>query len=272
MSKILKYISSLVLCFVAVYSVQAQKTKTETKTKIVADTIKTPLFNGFTVQGDLISAVSSLTSKGETYSYEGALQADFKHKYFPVLEFGYAGADKLTSYNTGFKANALFGRLGLDFNMISQKKDKKPTNNLFLVGFRLGMSKFNYNITNVSITDDYWGGSQAVPYNNISTTKVWYELVAGIRVEVIKDIFMGWTVRSKSLISKDADGNVTPWYIPGFGTNNGNANTAINYTIGYKFQLPFKRKSAVKAKKPNTEIKPDTKPDTKPRNNNQQIK
>ena len=264
MSKILKYISSLILCFVVVHSVQAQKAKA----KIVPDSIKAPLFNGFTVQGDLISAISSLTSNGDTYSYEGSLQADFKHKYLPVFEFGYAGADKLTSDNIGFKTNALFGRLGLDFNLISQKKDKKPTNNLFLVGFRVGMSNFNYNITNVSITDDYWGGSQAVPYNNISTTKVWYEIVAGVRVEVIKDIFMGWTVRTKSLISKDADGNVTPWYIPGFGTNNGSGNTAINYTIGYKFQLPFKRKSSVKIKKPNAEIKALTKIG----NNNQQTK
>lgn len=270
MSKILKYISSLILCFVVVYSVQAQKTKTEakTKTKIVADTIKTPLFNGITVQGDLISAASSMLSSGETYSYEGALQADFKHKYLPVLEFGYAGADKLTSDNIGFKTNALFGRLGLDFNLISQKKDKKPTTNLFLVGFRLGMSKFNYNITNVSITDDYWGGSQAMLYNNLSTTKIWYEIVVGIRVEVIKNIFMGWTVRSKSLLSKDADGNVTPWYIPGFGINNGKSNTVINYTIGYKFQLPSKRKSFGSIKKPNAEIRPET----KLKNNNQQTK
>jgi hypothetical protein len=249
MLRTFKYISSLVLCLLVVYSAQAQK-KINPKTKLVTDTIKVPFFNGITVLGDAASVANSFLSKGDTYSYEAALQADFKHKYFPIFELGYAGADKLTVENVGFKTNGLFGRAGIDFNMLKQKKDSKRTTNLLLLGLRLGMSSFNYNISNVNIADDYWGGStQALNYNNISTTKIWYELTAGIRVEVLKNMFMGWTIRSKTLISKDVDGAVTPWYIPGFGINKG-SNLGISYTIGYKFQLPTKKRQPVKVVQP----------------------
>jgi hypothetical protein len=249
MQRTFKYISSLVLCLLVVYSAQAQK-KINPKTKLVTDTIKVPFFNGISVQGDVASMASSFLSNGDTYSYEAAVQADFKHKYFPVFELGYAGADKLTIEKVGFKTNAFFGRAGIDFNVLKQKKDSKPTTNLLLVGLRLGMANFNYNTSNIAIADDYWGGStQTINYDNISTTKIWYEITAGIRVEILKNIFMGWTVRSKTLISKDVDGVVTPWYIPGFGINK-SSNLGFNYTIGYKFQLPAKKKQPAKAKQP----------------------
>ena len=57
---------------------------------------------------------------------------------------------------------------------------------------------------------------------------------------------MGWTIRLKTLVSKNADGAITPWYIPGFGTNK-SSNLGLNYTVGYKFQLPAKKKLPVKA-------------------------
>lgn len=233
MQRIFVYTSSLILCLF-VSMAQAQKT---IKTPEI---IKTPFFNGITVQADVASVATSLLSNGDTYSYEVSAQADFRHKLFPVIEIGYAGADKLTTDNIGFKTNGLFERIGLDINMISQKKDSKPTTSLFLLGFRLGMSNFNYDISNITITDEYWGGTQSVPYNNVSTTKFWYELTAGIRVEVVKDIYMGWTVRKKKLLNKDADGSVTPWYIPGFGISDNSL--GFNYTIGYKLHLPAKKK------------------------------
>jgi hypothetical protein len=53
------------------------------------------------------------------------------------------------------------------------------------------MSNFNYDISNVVITDDYWGGSEVIPYNNVNAIKVWYEIIAGVRVEVFKNVYMG---------------------------------------------------------------------------------
>lgn len=199
------------------------------------DTVKVRFFNGIRLDVDLVPLASSFLSTHETYSYEVALQSDLKHKYFPVVEIGYGGADKISSTNIGYKTDAVFGRVGLDFNIMKEKKSVKPTNNLFLAGIRVGFSSFKYNITDVSIVNDYWGENQTLNYENIPATRVWIEFVAGMRVEIFKNVFLGWTVKNKSTSSEDVAGKFKPWYIPGFGLNTGNANWEVNYCLGYKF-------------------------------------
>ena len=227
MQSIYKYLISLLLCLL-VYSTQAQD---KNKDSIQ---VKTKWWNGLTVQADIASLVSSSLSAGETYSMEGAGQINFKNKYYPIFELGFAGANKTSNEDINFKTNGLFGRVGVDFNLRKSKEGAKLTNNLFLAGVRLGMSSFAYDITNIIIKDDYWGGSETLNFNNQLTTKVWYEIVLGVKVEVFKNTYMGWTVRNKHLLSKDISGEVFPWYIPGFGKNN-TTNWGISYSLGYRF-------------------------------------
>ncbi len=234
MQRTFVFISSLIVCMFSV-GIDAQKTK-----KPEVD--QTPFFNGITIQADVASTISSVLSGGEIYSYEGSAQVDLKHKFFPVFEIGYGGANKISNNDINFKTNGLFSRIGIDINLLSPKKDEAPTSNLFLAGVRLGMSNFPYSISNAIITDDYWGGSQSINYTNNISTKLWYEIVAGVRVEVTKSVFMGWTVRIRNLLSKDVTGEVSPWYIPGYGTNADN-NWGFNYVIGYKFQIPTVKKT-----------------------------
>jgi len=227
MQSIYKFIISLILCLVVTTTIAQDKNK---------DTIavKTKWWSGVTLQVDVASMIGSALSKGETYSLEGAAQIDIKNKYYPIVEIGFAGANKTSSEDINFKTNGLFGRVGVDFNMKKAKPDSKPSNNLFTAGLRLGMTRFAYNINNIVITDDYWGNSELLNFNNQITSKFWYEIVLGVKVEVFKNTYMGWTVRNKQLISKDASGEVFPWYIPGYGINQSSL-WGINYIVGYKF-------------------------------------
>jgi hypothetical protein len=195
---------------------------------------KTPLINGFTIQADIASIVSSALSKGETYSAEGGLQINLKHKYYPIVELGFGGANKISNDDRRFNAYGLFGRIGADINLLKKKEDAKPSKNLFLAGARIGFTNFSYDISNISIANDYWGGTEMLNYPNRNATKVWVELVAGVRVEVFKNIFLGWTVRNKNLLNKDTEGEISSWYIPGFGINSPRT-WGFNYTIGYQF-------------------------------------
>jgi hypothetical protein len=230
MRRIFVYISSILLCLLLT-TVSAQKKKNK---PIVVPPDSTVWLNGFTVQADVGSLITSTLMSGDSYSSEAAIQMDLKHRIFPTFELGVAGANKLTPDNIGFKTNGTFERLGVDFNLRKRKIDSKPTNNLFIAGLRIGMSHFNYNVTNVQVTNDYWGGSVPLNYMNQTSSKIWYEIVVGVQVEVLKNVFMGWTIRNKNLISQDIPGVIAPWYIPGFGQNNG-SNWGFNYTLGYHF-------------------------------------
>ncbi|NDP20755.1 MAG: hypothetical protein GZ091_06715 [Paludibacter sp.] len=205
-----------------------------------SELVKTLLLNGFTVQADIASIVSSILSKGETYSTEGSVQLDIKHKYYPIVEVGFGGANKLSVDNIDFKTNGLFGRFGVDINLLKQKKDAKASNNLFLAGARIGVSNLRYDITNISITDNYWGGAEILNFNDRPATKVWFEIVAGVRVEVFRNVFMGWTIRNKNLLNQDKEGEISSWYIPGFGINS-SSTWGFNYTLGYRFNTSIKK-------------------------------
>jgi len=232
MLRIFTYISSLFFCLM-VFPLQAQKTSK------VVEIDNTPLLNGVTIQADIASLIGSALLSKETYSSEIGVQVDLKQKFFPILELGYAGANKTSIDNVSFQTKGMFSRLGVDFNLLSPKKDQKPSTNLFLAGLRLGMSSFKYDLNNLVITDNYWGGSEILNYPNTSNIKIWYEIVLGIRVEVVRDLFMGWSVRTKNLINQDVTGQISPWYIPGFGINNGSS-WGLNYTIGYKLNIHSK--------------------------------
>jgi len=239
MRRIFVFISSFLLCTLVSTTI-AQKKK-----QIIVPPDSTKLLNGFTVHIDAASVVTSAFMNNSTYSTEGGIQMDLKHRIFPTFEIGMAGANKLTPDNIRYKTNGLFERIGVDFNLGKKKKDTKPTNNLFTAGIRIGRSNFNYDVTNLKITDDYWGGTEAINYLSQPVTKIWYEIVVGVQVEVFRNFYMGWAIRDKNLFSKDVPGEVAPWYIPGFGLNNGTS-WGFNYTIGYHF---FSQKKSLKNNK-----------------------
>jgi hypothetical protein len=189
--------------------------------------------HGIRAEVDLSSIVKSAISK-ETYSFEGAVQANILHKYFPVIELGYAGANHFANNDINFKTNSLFGRAGVDFKILNSKPDEEPAPHLLLFGVRLGMSPFNYNISNIQIVDNYWNETQTFDFHNNKTFKMWFEVAASVRVELLKNIFMGWTVRFKGKFAEDKQGQINAWYIPGYGVNN-DSHWDFNYSIGYNF-------------------------------------
>lgn len=170
----------------------------------------------------------------ESYSFEGALQANLLGKYFPVIEAGFAGNEKTANNNIHFKTSGPFARIGLDFNAMKNKPGRKPSNNYFLAGVRLGFSAYEYQLNNVTVSQEYWNETLTRNFPNIQANTAWFEIVAGIRVEIVPKLYMGWTIRNKNRFSEPIDGNFHSYYIPGYGKNK-SSNWGVNYAIGYMF-------------------------------------
>jgi hypothetical protein len=110
----------------AAFSLSAQKQK--------KDSIKASekLFRNFRVEADMVPLGMLAFGSNESYSFEGAVQTNLLGKYFPVIEGGFAGAEKTAVNNIHFKTSGPFARIGLDFNVMKNKPGRKPTNNYFL--------------------------------------------------------------------------------------------------------------------------------------------
>lgn len=201
--------------------------------EIVKKVKKASFFNSLRIDLDVAPVLTTFLNKGEIYSFEAAVQAELFKKYFPVFEIGYGGANQITASDIHFKGNGMFYRFGMDFNIIKNKEDAKYRN-YFLVGARLGYNHQAYSIDNVTVGGGLWGDGTLKNYEQ-SQSFFWYEIAAGLRVEVFTNAYIGWNVRIRNLIGKDKAGKLKPLYIPGYGINGEGSVWGFNYLIGYKF-------------------------------------
>lgn len=195
----------------------------------------TKLWQGVLLEVDVVPLVQAALPGSGIYAFQGHAQLNLKNKYFPVIEAGTGGANKTADNDIQYKSYGVFGKLGLDVPIIKPKVNSNNVSNYAIGGVRLGMSQFNYSYSNLSITDNYWGGTETLEMKSDPTSKFWFEIVGGIRVDIFKNIYMGWNVRHKFLINKTKPEMLTPWYIPGFGIENGSG-WSMSYTVGYKIK------------------------------------
>jgi len=227
MSNIYRYIFNILL-LILVFSVELAAQNKEKK-----DTLTGPFFQGFRVEADLVPLVTTIAGS-DTYNYEAAILFYLRNKLYPAFEAGFGGAEKTLYSGIGFKGLGLYYRLGTDFNLMKTAPGAKMTNNLLLVGARLGFSGFGYDLYNLTLPGNYWNGAVTKDMNDLNYFGMWLELGASIRVELTKNIFIGWNIRSKNLLLKPKAGEYKPWYIPGYGISN-DKSFGFNYLIGYKF-------------------------------------
>lgn len=199
---------------------------------------KAPLFNGVTVGVNFFDAI--LRIAGQSYAnYNVSGTVDLHNWFFPTLELGLGFADATPKdKNYHYKNNAsLFTRIGIDYNFLyNSNPDYKA-----LFGLRCGFSSFSYDITDVTIPNDYWNKEPdrpALPKQKANA--FWGEVSAGLQVKIWRNISMGWAFRYKFRFHTSDSANSSPWFIPGFGARNAplSATFSISYTFGNRYQPP----------------------------------
>ncbi|MGL5690899.1 MAG: DUF6048 family protein [Bacteroidales bacterium] len=222
---------SFSLLYLLVFSeVRAQQAKPQTATPAVVDS--SAMFNGIFVSADLAGPVMYLFNQDKLQT-EVAVQAGFKNRFYPVIELGLAKAEIESDEGFTFKAKpSMYFRTGLDYAIVRKQ------GNMFFMGLRYGVSRSNYDIYNITQFNDYWGETQVVDILNQKATAQFAQVVAGIRVKMLKNLYLGWNVRYSLLFSTTEQANSRMWFIPGYGINNNNSSAAMmQFQITYK--LPF---------------------------------
>ncbi|MCD7973562.1 MAG: DUF6048 family protein [Candidatus Azobacteroides sp.] len=188
-----------------------------------------PFFQGIYVGTDLFSPVASFVGE-DWVSLQLSLHANLDNKFFPVWEIGMGKGDTVTEEELKLHTdNALFNRIGINFNVLKRKEE-----DFVFAGLRYGFSSFNYHINNIVINGGYWDDTIIENPGKQSATVTWGELLAGINVHMFSGLYMGWSVGYKIKFTEKADNeHLKAWYIPGYGTSK----WGMTYNIYYK--LPF---------------------------------
>ena len=223
----------------------AAKTSTTTKTDTIVPVKKDRY--GVRVGVDLYKLTRGLYDS----NYKGIeLVGDYRltKNYYAAAEIG--SENKTTEddrLNTTTKGTYL--KVGFDYNVYENWLDME---NIISIGLRGGFSTFNQELNSFKIynPNPYWGElpwqTSGKSYNGL--TAGWIEVVAGVKVKVYNNIFVGFSLRMNTLLfDKKPSDNFENLYIPGFNrTYAGNFGAGFNYTITYFVPL---YKKVVKPKK-----------------------
>ena len=204
---------------------QASKEKKAEKQKLT--------LQGLYLSADAFGYIYPIFVKDRYYSTEVSAAVNISNRFFPVIEAGIGHTNMVSQlYDIGYSTRAPFYRIGMDYNM--QYKNGKP--NYIYLGGRVGYTDFKYSVNAPALIDPVWGNEVPVQFTDVPCRAIWAEAVGGVRAEIFKNLYMGWSLRYKYPIYKGPITNGGPWYIPGFGASSKTAFGAT-YTVSYYFKL-----------------------------------
>lgn len=185
--------------------------------------------------------------------YQGfEIAADFRltKKFYIAAELG---NEKKTvdDDQLNFTTEGSFVKIGFDFNAYENWFGMQ---NSVFVGMRYGFSTHSQTLNSFRIyqpnqhVDDVSVLTQTPGTEFSSLDGHWVEVVAGIKVELYNNIYMGFSLRLNRLISAKEPENFQNLFIPGFNkiTTDSNIGAGFNYTISYS--IPIYKKAKKKKK------------------------
>lgn len=152
------------------------------------------------------------------------------HNWFePIIECGIGYADnKPEQGNFRYKNKpSFYGKIGLNYNFLY---NSNPDYQVFL-GLRGGFSHFKYDLTDITISSDYWGQTNNFSILNQSASAFYGQVLVGLKVKIWKWFSLGWNLRYGFMIKSPKASDSNPWFVPGYGTGALSASFSLYGTI-----------------------------------------
>ncbi len=181
---------------------------------------------------DLSRVALKYVSDFDQQGFEMSMDAEVKYKYFPTIEGGYSKVAHITE-TLNYQTDGSYFRFGLDYNMLDYKQ--RFDRNLFFIGGRYGFSAYSQEITKAVISNEWGTINTSVPSEKLNAH--WLEAVIGLRGEIYKNFYLGYTIRVKQIISRAAYGDVHPYWIPGFGKGSKSLALGMSYSVFYAIPI-----------------------------------
>jgi len=168
--------------------------------------------------------------------------------YFLAAELG--NDDKTTDDDrVNFTTKGTYFKVGFDYNFYDNWLNM---DNVITIGMRYGVSSFSQKLNSYKIynpNNDF--GEEIVVVSGEEFKGLgasWAEVVLGMKAEVLKNIYVGFSLRMNYMVSEKTPDTFANLYIPGFNrTYEGKFGVGFNYTLSYFIPI-YKSKVKVPAK------------------------
>ncbi len=195
---------------------------------------------GLRIGGDVVKLVRTFVDD----NYKGfEINADYRitKNLYVAGELGteekITDADYFEAKSTGsyFKA-------GIDYNVYD---NWFGMDNLIFGGLRAGVSTFSQERSSYTIyqTDDYWeplSDDQPLEFSGLSA--LWAELLLGVKVEILNNVYVGFNAQLKTLLSQDEPENFENVFIPGFNRTYDSNSIGVGFSYNISYLIPLYKK------------------------------
>jgi hypothetical protein len=219
--------------------------KEEEKETVANDSIAKKENYGLRIGFDLSRPLRMLLED----DYQGfEIAGDFRltKKFYIAAEFGNE-QKTVDEEQLNFTAEGSYIKLGFDFNAYENWFGMQ---NSIIVGMRYGYSTHKQTLNSYRIYQSdlhledptTLTAEPGTEFSNLNAH--WIEVVAGIKVELYDNIYMGFSLRLNRLLSTKDPENFQSLFIPGFNkvTTDSNVGAGFNYTISYSIPIYKKAK------------------------------
>ena len=160
------------------------------------------------------------------------------NQFLLVANYG-TSSYELSEETFAYENNGSYLRFGADINFLH----KDPQLNVIFFGLRYATSSFtdklDYDTKAIIQTNTGWPSTWETS-SNVDGKANWFEMVTGLKIRVVKQLYMGFTIRYRLNMSVNPTEELRPYYIPGFGKNINTSAFGFNYYVSYR--LPFRKK------------------------------
>ncbi len=229
--RILRY--TFILCLLAATSYGQKEPEKKIKPKRADNYIH---MGGIRFGMDVTRPFQDLWTKGNRYGTEFSADVELWPNWYPTFETGYEFM-KINSGKVDYKSNGSYSRIGIDYNFLEalQKSEK----NIFYAGLRYGFGLASQQVNNYQI-NSYWGSTSGHFGNQIYSSH-WAEIVVGLKGEIFKNFYMGWSIRGKMKIQTKKFDLPPVYFIPGYGKADKGFNLDFTYSVYYNIPWDFRK-------------------------------
>jgi hypothetical protein len=190
---------------------------------------------GIRVGIDVVRPIYSLFSE-DRKGFEIVGDYRLSKRFYAASELGHRDQVREEDFFK-FSTKGQYIKLGVDYNAY---KNWLGMENMIVVGLRYGFSRFNQTVNEYTINNDPLLPERTETENTDydGLTAHWAELVLGLKVEVLHNVFLGVSFRGNALFSATSPDNFKNLYIPGFErVFVNNYGFSFNYTVSYLIPL-----------------------------------
>lgn len=148
----------------------------------------------------------------------------------------------ISEANVTASAKGSYIKLGANYNAYHNWAGMQ---NMIYAGLRYGFATFSSELQQYSIytTDTYFEPDIRLEQREFSNlTASWAELQLGIKVEVLKNVFLGTHVELKRIVTQTRPTNFDNLYIPGFNRTFDGSYYGVGYGYSISYLIPFYKK------------------------------